>query len=437
MNEFAMRANRVGRLKKVSSGSEYNWDNRTAKISADGKSYAYEYDVLGRRIKKSLTAGTELTENVSMFFDGDDAYQEYSVSGERTAEYMFSGRIDEPLLVTKGGQEYTYHQNHLGTVMGLSDDNGNLENIYQYTAYGTDREFVENINQPYQYTGREAVGNTGLYYYRSRMMRSRNGAFTRQDDAIDGVNWRGYVRGNPIIFSDPTGYVYTDTNPATGIQTPYVDTPEGRRWAVHRGTEGEPGYDGNWWIENSVNGVEYEYWVAPGGNLASADWINGGKSGSEIFGDEAPDNWIAMTDYQRIEWAQRHQTGLAFEDIAEVVHDMTAEQIYEYLNELENNLTGFNDYFDCMNNIGASTYCLENIDNWSEENYQEWLTEQPIVDADNDGVDDNTGYVYDQQKFEDAWGITEEDWEIPGGGSSGGATQTDPTYIQYFNYFLY
>ena len=49
--------------------------------------------------------------------------------------------------------------------------------------------FVENINQPCQYTGREAVGNTGLYYYRSRMMRSRNGAFTRQDDAIDGVNW--------------------------------------------------------------------------------------------------------------------------------------------------------------------------------------------------------------------------------------------------------
>jgi len=156
-----------------------------------------------------------------MFFDGDDAYQEYSVSGERTAEYMFSGRIDEPLLVTKGGQEYTYHQNHLGTVMGLSGADESLVNEYEYTAYGMDRGSAEIVDQPYQYTAREKIGDTGLHYYRSRVMRSGNGGFTREDDAMDGVNWRGYVGGDPIIFKDPTGKVISVFHNDTG-NTVYV-----------------------------------------------------------------------------------------------------------------------------------------------------------------------------------------------------------------------
>ena len=185
----------------VSEAHDYGWDNRTAKISAENKVFEYQYDVLGRRISK-----TENNIATSILFDGDNAYQEYNASGEKTAEYMFSERIDEPLLMTKGGQEYTYHQNHLGTVMGISGADESLVNEYEYTAYGMDRGSAEIVDQPYQYTAREKIGDTGLHYYRSRVMRSGNGGFTREDDAMDGVNWRGYGFNNPISFFDPYGF---------------------------------------------------------------------------------------------------------------------------------------------------------------------------------------------------------------------------------------
>ncbi|HBE01381.1 MAG TPA: hypothetical protein DC049_02750, partial [Spirochaetia bacterium] len=173
---------------------------------ADGKTYDYEYDVLGRRVKKSLTEGAALTEEISLLFDGDNAYQEYSSAGEKTAEYMFSGRIDEPLLMTKDGQEYTYHQNHLGTVMGLSGANENLVNEYGYTAYGMDRGSVVTVEQPYRYTARENIGDTGLYYNRSRIYNSSVGRFFKEDEIFYGANWYHYVKNNPLIYVDPYGF---------------------------------------------------------------------------------------------------------------------------------------------------------------------------------------------------------------------------------------
>jgi len=257
-NEFNYAYDLAGKLRQkvrktdntVVEVHDYNWDNRTTKITAANKTYEYKYDTLGRRVWKGTTEGTENTEEISLFFDGDDAYQEYSASGERTAEYMFSGRIDEPLLVTKGGQEYTYHQNHLGTVMGLTGEDENLVNEYEYTAYGMMRQSVEGAEQPYTYTAREHVGDSGLYYYRSRVMRSGNGAFTRSDDAMDGVNWRGYVGGRPINRLDPWGYdIIILLSPESAVQSGHlaiaISQPDNSWVYYSKNGEGFPGGDLN------------------------------------------------------------------------------------------------------------------------------------------------------------------------------------------------
>ena len=87
-----------------------------------------------------------------------------------------------------------------------------------------------------------------------------------------------------------------------------------------------------------------------------------------------------------------------------MIYWLEADDIAEYnwdFNNINDNdfqqlIDEENEYFDCVNNTGGSSYCLEHLDgSWSEEGYQDWLQEQPIVDADNDGVDDNTGYIYD------------------------------------------
>ena len=214
-NEYTYAYDLAGKLQQkirksdnmITETHEYNWMNRTKKITTTDKMYEYKYDILGRRIWKGTTEGTTLTGNVSMFFDNDDAYQEYIATGTKTAEYMFSGRIDEPLLMTKGDEEYTYHQNHLGTIIGISGANESLVNEYEYTAYGQTRTKTEGVGQPYTYTAREPIGDTSFYYYRARIMNSRNGVFVSHDTAMDGFNWYAYVGGNSVMYTDPYGLV--------------------------------------------------------------------------------------------------------------------------------------------------------------------------------------------------------------------------------------
>jgi RHS repeat-associated protein len=60
----------------------------------------------------------------------------------------------------------------------------------------------------YLYTGREYNIETGMYYYRARVMNPKHGRFTGKD-IVNHLNLYTYVSNSPILFIDPYGLVLT------------------------------------------------------------------------------------------------------------------------------------------------------------------------------------------------------------------------------------
>jgi len=103
---------------------------------------------------------------------------------------------------------YYYHFNGLGSVVALSDSNGDTVQTYEYSVYGQvaaeDPEFLTN---PYMFTGRRFDIETGLYYYRARYYNPHIGRFMQTDQVGygAGINWYLYCNNNPLRCVDPSG----------------------------------------------------------------------------------------------------------------------------------------------------------------------------------------------------------------------------------------
>ena len=110
---------------------------------------------------------------------------------------------------------YYYHFDGLGSVVALSDSDGDSCQSYEYSAYGqvaaSDPNFLAN---PYMFTGRRFDIETGLYYYRARYYNPHIGRFMQTDPIGygDGINWYAYCGNNPVGRTDPSGLYYTFLN---------------------------------------------------------------------------------------------------------------------------------------------------------------------------------------------------------------------------------
>ncbi len=132
-------------------------------------------------------------------------------------KYIYGARVDEPVCmidVADSNAAYYYHFDGLGSVVALSNSNGDSCQSYEYSVYGqvaaSDPNFIAN---PYMFTGRRFDIETGLYYYRARYYNPHIGRFMQTDpvgyDA--GINWYLYCGNNPVAFVDPSG-LYSTTS---------------------------------------------------------------------------------------------------------------------------------------------------------------------------------------------------------------------------------
>jgi RHS repeat-associated protein len=204
--------------------SQYAYDtqNRLSQVSRTGlptESYAYDHE--GRRIQK--TVGATATNNL---YQGPDIYAEYGSDYQSPqALYIHGPAWDDPLLRLTGSQGPTatahyYHQDGLGSVVGLSDAGGQLTASASYDAWGKVTASSGTLPQA-GYTGREPDA-TGLIYYRARYYDPTMRRFISRDPAgmPDGVNRYAYVRNDPVNNVDPTGLVLQGVGlPTTGGKT--------------------------------------------------------------------------------------------------------------------------------------------------------------------------------------------------------------------------
>lgn len=189
----------------------YTCENMLIEAVAPQGTITYDYDALGRRIKKITSSMTR-----NYIYDGSQVIMEIDESGTEMVRYVYGPGIDEPLTITANGSTYYYHFDGLGSTSDITDSSGNLIEFYTYEVYG--KQTIKNssgevltessVGNPYTFTGRRYDQETGLYYYRVRYYSAELGKFLTPDTigfAGGDFNLYRYVNNNPLNLVDPWG----------------------------------------------------------------------------------------------------------------------------------------------------------------------------------------------------------------------------------------
>lgn len=164
---------------------EYNPYNQRVLTEIDGVTTKFVRDVLNDNIL------VELDENDNPIF-----YYIYHPSGMLLARMNPSGDI-----------QY-YHTDIRGSVILMTDENGDITNQYQYEDFGSVAKSFEPDNDPnrFKYVGGYGVeyDTSDLYYMRARYYKPSIGRFLTEDP-IWSTNLYPYADNNPINRIDPEG----------------------------------------------------------------------------------------------------------------------------------------------------------------------------------------------------------------------------------------
>ncbi|HMP76410.1 MAG TPA: RHS repeat-associated core domain-containing protein [Kiritimatiellia bacterium] len=189
----------------------YNYRGQmTALHDKDGRVFAYDFDGDGNRIRQSLNDCLE----TRFVYDGPNVVLELTASNDVATAYINGLGIDQPIerIGFIAGQprfRHVFHADALGSIVALTDESGATVKTYAYEAFGRIR--AETGDAPLNritYTGREALGDSGgWYYYRNRVVDVNAGRFISVDPLgyVDGANLYIYIGNNAIIYSDPYG----------------------------------------------------------------------------------------------------------------------------------------------------------------------------------------------------------------------------------------
>lgn len=116
--------------------------------------------------------------------------------------------VDTPIaLIDENHQAYYYLNNVHGDITTLTNTQGQIQNTYQYDAFGSILNKQQNIPNRHTYAGEQYDTITKQYYLRARYYNPRLGRFTQEDSYRgDGLNLYAYVANNPVMYVDPSGY---------------------------------------------------------------------------------------------------------------------------------------------------------------------------------------------------------------------------------------
>ena len=176
----------------------------------------YAYDYLGRRVSKTDYTLSPIRSTLYCY-DGDQIIAEYDGSGNLLRKFIYGPGIDEPIMMIDAStsSRYYYHYDGLGSVVALSNNDGEIVETYSYDVFGTAiiRDAsgsvisVSSVANSYMFTGREYDSETGNYCYRARYYKPSIGRFLQTDPIgyKDSTNLYQYCMNNPVDLLDPYG----------------------------------------------------------------------------------------------------------------------------------------------------------------------------------------------------------------------------------------
>jgi RHS repeat-associated protein len=225
-------ASKTDRVTLAVTSYTYDAQDQLIRIDFPDTTFAtYAYDALGRRIAKDVDDGAGGREVTAYVYDGprdnSNILMEFDGTGAFLARYAHGDRVDQPLAMSRGGQDYYVHTDHQGSVIRVTDSVGAVVNSYEYDAYGRRLTAVAGVEIAYGYTGREYDAESGLMFYRARTYDPATGRFLQTDPlgfTAGDANLYRYVGNKPVNFRDPSGLLKLSFDIDAGILN--VD-PEG------------------------------------------------------------------------------------------------------------------------------------------------------------------------------------------------------------------
>lgn len=148
----------------------------------------------------------ELVENgrrTSFVYHNGELLQEEGREEQGTSYHLGAG-----MEAFRRGQElYYYHKDEQLSTALVTDGQGEIQNSYQYDAFGVPLETTEQLNNRIRYTGQQYDELTEQCYLRARYYNPVAGRFMQEDVYQgDGLNLYAYCGNNPVVYDDPSGY---------------------------------------------------------------------------------------------------------------------------------------------------------------------------------------------------------------------------------------
>jgi RHS repeat-associated protein len=214
----------------------YDSANQLTTFASGGQTTAYQYDPRGNRTNSSgaqdgsysydqanrLASYRSGATSATYSYNGDGLRISKTVGGV-TTPFAYDTAQELPLLLTEGDTSYIYgpsgtpierisgdgiptylHADQLGSIRLLTDANGRISGQVSYTPYG--RATATGDSSPFRYAGQYTDTESGLIWMRARYYDPASGQFLTRDPllAVSREPY-GYVYGNPINNTDPTG----------------------------------------------------------------------------------------------------------------------------------------------------------------------------------------------------------------------------------------
>ena len=127
---------------------------------------------------------------------------------EGREEQEISYHLGAGIEAFRRGQElYYYHRDEQLSTALVTDEHRNVQNSYQYDAFGMPLGTTEKLNNRIRYTGQQYDELTEQYYLRARYYNPVAGRFMQEDVYQgDGLNLYAYCGNNPVVYDDPSGW---------------------------------------------------------------------------------------------------------------------------------------------------------------------------------------------------------------------------------------